>query len=148
MVLFGQPELHRLLDQPSVRQLKQRIVFSYNLLPLDRDGMEGYVMHRLTIAGYNGKRLLTGDALQDLYRASGGIPRLVNIICHKALIAAYGQGKRRVERRHMRMAVQDTLGVAPLAAASHRWAYSLLGIGGLLALAIGGYYYYGVGALG
>ncbi len=148
VVLFGQPELHRLLDQPSVRQIKQRIVFSHNLLPLDRDGMEGYVMHRLTSAGYNGKRLFAGDALRDLYRASGGIPRLVNVICHKALMAAYGQGKRDVERRHMRLAVQDTLGgdIAP-PVASHRWAYSLLGIGGgLLALAIGGYYY-GIGAL-
>ncbi len=149
VVLFGQPELHRLLDQPLVRPLKQRILFSHNLLPLDRDGMEGYVMHRLTVAGYNGKRLLAGDALRDLYRASGGIPRLVNVLCHKALMAAYGQGKRSVERQHMRMAVQDTLGGggAP-PTASHRWAYALLGIGGLLALAIGGYYYYGVGALG
>lgn len=144
VVLFGQPELHQVLDQPSVRQLKQRIVFSHSLLPLDRDGTEGYVMHRLTVAGYNGKRLFTGDALRDLYRASGGIPRLVNVICHKALMAAYGQGKRSVERRHVRLAVQDTLGgdVVP-PAASHRWAYSLLGAGGLLLLAAGGYYYYG-----
>ncbi len=143
VVLFGQPELHAVLDQPSVRQLKQRIVFSYRLEPLDKDGVEGYVSHRLMVAGYNGRRLFAPDAINELHRKTGGIPRLVNVICHKALMAAYGQGKRVVERDHMRAAIQDTLGNnarSKHAPVMHRLVYSLLGVTGVFVLAIGAYY--------
>lgn len=141
VVLFGQPELHSVLEQPSVRQLKQRIVFSYRLEPLDKDGVEGYVAHRLMVAGYNGRRLFAPDTLQDLHRRTGGIPRLINVICHKALMAAYGQGKRVVERDHMRAAIQDTLGQAQTAYApmTRRLAYSLLSVAGVFVLAVGIY---------
>ena len=80
VVLFGQPELHEVLDRPSVRQLKQRIVFSYQLQPIDREGLDGYIAHRLLVAGYTGKRLFSSGALTEVYRAAGGIPRLINII--------------------------------------------------------------------
>ncbi len=143
VVLFGQPELHAVLDQPSVRQLKQRIVFSYRLEPLDKDGVEGYVSHRLMVAGYNGRRLFAPDAINELHRKTGGIPRLVNVICHKALMAAYGQGKRTVERDHMRAAIQDTLGNnarSKHAPVTRRLVYSLLGVTGVFVLAIGAYY--------
>lgn len=109
VVLFGQPELHEVLERPSVRQLKQRIVFSYQLQPIDKDGMEGYVAHRLLVAGYTGKRLFAPLALKDVYHAARGIPRLINILCHKALMAAYGRGERCVERYHVRVAIRDTL---------------------------------------
>lgn len=142
VVLFGQPELHDVLEQPSVRQLKQRIVFSYRLEPLDQVGVEGYVAHRLMVAGYNGRRLFAPAALNELHRRTGGIPRLVNVICHKALMAAYGQGKRVVERDHMRAAIQDTLGnnaSAAHATGTRRLAYSLLGVAGVFMLAVGIY---------
>lgn len=111
VVLFGQPELDTRLAGKRLRQLKQRIVFSYHLKPLDRRVLHAYVEHRLRVAGYRGGSLLTRPALFRLQRASRGIPRLVNLACHKALMAAYGTGSRRVTLAHMRRAVRDTEGM-------------------------------------
>jgi MSHA biogenesis protein MshM len=108
VVLFGQPELDRLLDQASVRQLKQRITFSYRLLPMNRAALDAYVGHRLAIAGYEGPPLFTRPALGLIYHSSGGIPRLVNVLCHKALMAAFGSGLEQVDRRCVAAAVEDT----------------------------------------
>ncbi len=108
IVLFGQPELDGKLDQASIRQLKQRISFHYRLGELGRAELEAYVAHRLAIAGYIGEQLFTQRALRKLYRASGGVPRLVNILAHKALLLAYGQGMNQVEARHIHAAVADT----------------------------------------
>jgi MSHA biogenesis protein MshM len=108
IVLFGQPELDTLLEQDSVRQLKQRIVFSHRLRPMDRSGMESYINHRLLVAGYAGHVLFRKAALDDLYRSSHGIPRLINILCHKALMVAYGRGLGSVDRTCMRLAIRDT----------------------------------------
>lgn len=108
VVLFGQPELDDLLDRPSLRQLKQRITFAYRLQPLDEPALERYVTHRLSEAGCNGPQIFTQRALKQLHWASRGIPRLVNIICHKALMVAYGQGTQVIEREAVRRAAQDT----------------------------------------
>ncbi|MCK7544281.1 AAA family ATPase [Marinobacter bryozoorum] len=108
VVLFGQPELDQLLSRDSLRQLKQRITFHYQLAPLDRDSVAHYLRHRLSLAGYNGADLFRPGALKIITRASGGIPRLVNVLAHKSLLAAWGQGDRQVERRHALSAVNDT----------------------------------------
>ncbi|MBU0592994.1 MAG: AAA family ATPase [Gammaproteobacteria bacterium] len=108
IVLFGQPELDDKLDQASVRQLKQRISFHYRLGELGSAELEAYVAHRLAIAGYAGEKLFTKNAMRLLYRASGGVPRLVNILAHKAMLLAYGQGRILVEAVHVRAAVADT----------------------------------------
>ncbi len=108
VVLFGQPELEERLDNPAVRQLRQRITFSYRLQPIDERGLERYVSHRLRTAGYEGAMLFQPRAMRRLYRASRGIPRLINILCHKALMAAYGRGNRVVNAEHMKLAVRDT----------------------------------------
>lgn len=108
VVLFGQPELDEVLNRPSLRQLKQRISFQYRLKTLDRRGVADYVQHRLHQAGYNGSRLFSPGALRLLARAADGTPRLINILAHKALIAAYGKGATNVTRRHVRLAVKDT----------------------------------------
>jgi len=108
VVLFGQPELDELLARPSLRQLKQRITFSYNLLPLDKGAMERYVYHRMTEAGYNGAQIISKGALKKLHRVSRGIPRLVNILCHKALMVAYGQGAHLIENDAIQRAARDT----------------------------------------
>lgn len=108
IVLFGQPELDDKLDQDSIRQLKQRISFHYRLGELGRTELEAYVKHRLAIAGYAGVNLFTQNAMRQLHRASGGVPRLVNILAHKALLLAYGQGRMQVEALHIRAAVADT----------------------------------------
>ena len=111
IVLFGQPELDRKLALDAIRQLAQRITFHYHLGPLNRDELEYYLAHRLRIAGYTGARLFSRGAVARLFAASGGIPRLVNIFAHKALMLAYGQGKQQVAPKHVALAVRDTLPV-------------------------------------
>jgi MSHA biogenesis protein MshM len=108
IVLFGQPELDTRLSQPNLRQLKQRITFSYCLRPINRSELEDYINHRLVKAGNKQGTLFLKKSLDLLFRASRGIPRLVNILCHKALISAYGRGKRKVDNKAMRMAIHDT----------------------------------------
>ncbi|MDF1622891.1 MAG: AAA family ATPase [Pseudohongiella nitratireducens] len=114
VILFAQPELDEMLAQPSLRQLLQRITFSYHLESLDREGVERYVSHRLSTAGYNGAAVFTTRALDDLHAASHGIPRLVNILSHKAMMVAFGRGDRQVDREHIEKAIEDTEGVEPV----------------------------------
>jgi len=109
IVLFGQPELDAKLALPEIRQLAQRITFHYHLGPLSRDDVEFYVAHRLRVAGFDGARLFSRGAVARLYAASGGIPRLVNIMAHKALMVAYGEGRQQVSRRHVALAASDTV---------------------------------------
>ncbi|MGQ7301535.1 ExeA family protein [Marinobacter nauticus] len=108
IVLFGQPELDTTLSKDSLRQLRQRITFQTRLQPLSRDSVSQYLRHRLSQAGYNGSDLFAPAALRVIWRASGGIPRLVNVLAHKAMLAAWGQGDRLVSRRHALLAVRDT----------------------------------------
>lgn len=108
VVLFGQPELDEKLEHDSVRQLKQRITFHYRLESLAREEIDYYIAHRLRVAGFSGARLFTPQAIRLLYRASGGTPRLINILSHKAMLVTYGEGKSQVMRRHMTSAVRDT----------------------------------------
>jgi MSHA biogenesis protein MshM len=108
VVLFGQPELDTRLDNPAIRQLKQRVTFSCQLSPLSLSEIEFYISHRLAVAGYRGTRLFSHKAVKQIYRASNGIPRLVNVLANKSLMAAFGEGQRAVTDRHVRMAVADT----------------------------------------
>lgn len=118
IVLFGQPELDQNLANPSVRQLLQRIAFHYHLSGLRRDEFEHYLHHRLTVAGYQGGPLFSRAAANDLYRYSRGIPRLVNILANKSLLATFGEGRRMVQTRHVQAAARDTEGAKP---GSRRW---------------------------
>jgi MSHA biogenesis protein MshM len=108
VVIFGQPELEDKLNHASIRQLKQRITFEYQIDRLSRDEMQYYLSHRLTIAGYQGSRMFTSAALTLLYFKSNGVPRLVNILAHKALLATYGKGKRQVGLVEAFAAISDT----------------------------------------
>lgn len=108
VVLFGQPELDARLAHESVRQLRQRITFQYRLCELRREEVDYYLAHRLRVAGYRGNSLFIKGAVQALHRASGGIPRLLNVIAHKALLLAYGEGLHEVAPRHVRDAASDT----------------------------------------
>lgn len=110
IVLFGQPELDERLAAPAVRQILQRISFHYRLGVLPRQEVEHYVAHRLRVAGYRGDAVFARPALRLLHRASGGTPRLINILAHKALMAVFGEGRRQVLPRHIRKAAADTEG--------------------------------------
>ena len=108
VVLFGQPELDRKLSSESIRQLRQRITFQHTLGAMSESEVSAYVAHRLAIAGYGGPALVSPRALSALHRASRGVPRLVNILMHKALLLAYGEGSESIDRRHMLAAIEDT----------------------------------------
>jgi MSHA biogenesis protein MshM len=129
VVLFAQPELDELLAQRSLRQLRQRITFSFEIEALDRDGIERYVSHRLATAGYNGPSLYTKRALNYLFKVSGGIPRVVNILCHKALMVAFGKGERTVQIDHLRSAAEDTDGIE---VPGYNYVPALIALGGLV----------------
>lgn len=128
VVLFGQPELDRKLNHYSLRQLKQRITFSYRLRPFDKNSLEGYIGYRLQIAGYNGPPIFSHQALAATFKYSKGIPRVVNIICHKALMAAYGLGEKTITRRHIKLAAIDTEFINDQQSPLHPYAVTLLGI--------------------
>lgn len=112
IVLFGQPELDRKLAEPSVRQLLQRIAFHYRLSTLSREEITTYLAHRLRVAGYRGEGLFGARSVRFLERASRGTPRLLNILAHKAMLAAYGEGKLAVRPLHVRRAAADTEGAS------------------------------------
>lgn len=117
VVLFGQPELDARLAADSVRQLRQRITFQYRLGELGREELDYYLAHRLRVAGYRGNRLITQPAVRALHRASGGIPRLVNVLSHKSMLLAFGEGAQQVTPPHVRAAAGDT----PAARQPHWW---------------------------
>ena len=110
IVLFGQPELDEKLHRPEVRQLLQRIAFHYRLGVLKKSEIAHYVAHRLRVAGYRGEGLFTPAALRALHRASGGTPRLINILAHKSLMSVFGEGRQMAKVRHVRLARKDTEG--------------------------------------
>ena len=128
VVLFGQPELDIRLDRPSSRQLRQRITFSHKLKPMSRAGAGGYLSHRLRVAGYEGSGVFHRRAVAALHRGSGGVPRLMNIIAHKALLAAYGEGTQRVKRRLVLRAIRDTEGAASGMRPLHSLLFNLRGL--------------------
>ena len=108
VILFGQPELDERLAHESIRQLRQRITFQHHLGTLTREETEYYLAHRLAIAGYSGEGVFAPGAVNRIYRASRGVPRLVNILANKAMMLAYGEGSRRVSAQHARAAAADT----------------------------------------
>jgi MSHA biogenesis protein MshM len=111
IVLFGQPELDDKLQKDTIRQLTQRITFHYHLSPLSRDDLEFYIAHRLHMAGYSDKPLFSRGGMKFLHKASKGIPRLANILAHKALMLAFGEGVKRIDTRHIKEAAKDTVAV-------------------------------------
>lgn len=108
VVLFGQPELNEHLRHHSIRQLRQRISFQYDLHGLNKDELERYLRHRLAVAGFAGETLFGKGAVGKLHRITEGTPRLVNIVAHKALMLAFSEGRQQVLPKHVRGAAADT----------------------------------------
>lgn len=89
IVLVGQPELRRILAHQRFTQLNQRIAVRYHLQPMNREETHEYIQHRLNVAGNNGKIIFEDNALQKIYNYSGGVPRLINILCDYCLITGF-----------------------------------------------------------
>ena len=107
IILFGQPELNTKLDQPNMRQLKDRIVHHFNMQPLSRNILENYLMFRMRAAGYHGPSIFSPNALKLIADASSGLMRRANILADKSLLAAFVEDTHDIEARHVQAAMRD-----------------------------------------
>ncbi len=119
IILIGQPELRALLDQPELRQLAQRITGRYHLDPLSAEESSGYVKHRMRVAGATAE-VFTPSALREIHRLSGGIPRVINVICDRALLGAFTQEDHRAGAALVRQAASEVYG-RPVPAPWLKW---------------------------
>jgi general secretion pathway protein A len=110
IILIGQPELRELLDRPEMRQIAQRITGRYHLEPLRKNDTRAYVNHRLRVAGAQSD-VFTKSAINALYRHSRGIPRLINIIADRALLAGYTQDRRTIDAKLVAAAAAEVFGI-------------------------------------
>ena len=131
IILIGQPELRDLLSREDLRQLAQRITGRYHLEPLSRDETAQYIEHRLRVAGALGE-VFDSSAKREVFRLTEGVPRLINVICDRALLGAYSRETRRVSRRLVRRAAAEIKGI-PYTASWLRWAVP---VGGGIAIAV------------
>lgn len=106
IILIGQPELLTILKHPSLRQLAQRITARYHLLPLSRHETYAYIQHRLFVAGLSDP-VFSPCAMRRIYRLTGGVPRLINILCDRAMLGAYSLDKRRIGAAIVRKAGRE-----------------------------------------
>lgn len=107
IVLFGQPELDTMLATHELRQLAQRIAFSFQLTPLTPDEVQFYIGQRLAAAGYRGMPLFNEKAISLIHKATNGIPRLINVLCHKCLLASFSQNEWGVSNASLKRALDD-----------------------------------------
>jgi general secretion pathway protein A len=109
IILIGQPELRELLGRNDLRQLAQRVTARFHLQPLAREETIAYVRHRLRIAGSTSE-IFSGAALREVHRLSGGVPRVINIICDRALLGAYTEDHHNVSSSLVRRAASEIFG--------------------------------------
>src|SRR5690606_31779558 len=109
IILIGQPELREVLARVELRQLAQRITGRYHLAPLSKAETAAYVRHRLKVAGANGD-IFTSAALREVHRLSGGVPRIINVICDRALLGAFTQEQHRIGPSLVRAAASEVYG--------------------------------------
>jgi|GEM_PF-2846457 len=109
IIMLGQPEFREMLSRPELRQLAQRVTARYHLGSLSRKEVAVYVNHRLIVAGTHSK-LFPDSTISKLYRLSGGIPRLINLLCDRALLGAYVQGRYRIDKPTLTKAAREVFG--------------------------------------
>ncbi len=111
VIMIGQPELREMLAAPQLRQLSQRITARYHLGPLPRREIPSYIDYRLSEAGNVRMRPFTPAAMRLMHRLTKGVPRLINVICDRALLGAFVEGKERVDARTLMKAAREATGV-------------------------------------
>lgn len=112
IVLVGQPELGEKLNQPRLAQLRQRIGVKYHIMPIDREELEPYICHRLKQGGHNGTLRFTPEALDLLFAHTMGIPRLINLLCDRALLLGFVNETETIDESILRQAIAETNGTA------------------------------------
>jgi general secretion pathway protein A len=129
IILVAQPELREKLAQDNLRQLAQRVTGRYHLEPLSREETEKYIDHRLRVAGAL-TEIFDSAAKKEVFRLSGGVPRIINVICDRALLGAYSKESRIVNRRLVRRAASEVSGQTVRAPAL-KWLAPILGVASL-----------------
>ncbi len=109
IMLVGQPELADMIAKPELRQLRQRIVLRHTLHPFTEEETNHYVDERLRLAGYTGKALFKNAALRELYHVTGGIPRLINVVCDGALLIGFGRDHATLDFDVIREVARDLM---------------------------------------
>ena len=125
IILVGQPELLQMLARKELRQVDQRITARYHLSPLERQETARYITHRLAVAGIR-EDLFTPAAMRLIHRVSGGVPRLINTLCERTLLAIFSRGRERADVWLVRQAAKEVRGKKP---ASPLWGWSALAAG-------------------
>jgi general secretion pathway protein A len=135
IILIGQPELGQMLERQELRQLAQRVTARYHLLPFSAPETRGYVLHRMEVAGQH-EVAFSEAAMREVHRRSGGVPRLINVICDRALLGAYAHDQRRIDVQTVRTAAGEVLGqtVRPSYVRLLLWGAAVVGVA---ALAVG-----------
>ena len=107
IILAGQPELNEKLDSPELVQLAQRVRLRFHLTALTQHDMEGYIKHRLEVAGANGREIFAADTFEKIYRFTGGTPRLINTLCDTSIMAAFGRDQDTVSLSDVDAAIKE-----------------------------------------
>lgn len=111
IILIGQPELSQMLARPELRQLNQRITARYNLEPLNLNETSAYIQHRLQVAGMSPEReIFPAGVVRGIHKKTRGIPRLINVLCDRILLGAYGRNTTRADNAMLKIAVREVLG--------------------------------------
>ena len=139
IILIGQPELAAMLARPELRQLNQRITARYNLEPLNLEETSAYIRHRLQVAGMTaGQEVFPPAVVRGIHRRTRGIPRLINVVCDRMLLGAYGRNQDKTDLSLLRLAAREVMGEeAPAPRSSAGLAWSLAAVVVLLAGAAG-----------
>ena len=135
IILIAQPELRDILARDDLRQLAQRVTGRYHLEPLSREESGQYIDHRLKVAGALGE-VFDDAAKQEVFNLSGGVPRIINVICDRAMLGAYSRDTRKIGKRLVEKAAAEVSG-QKFAAGMLRWAVPALGVAGAIIIALG-----------
>jgi len=125
IVLFGQPELDAKLARSTIRQLQQRIMHAYQLKPLSQSSIRSYIQYRVRAAGYIGPELFDRSARKLLFKISQGVPRVINVLCNKAMMLSYASGEFHVQKKHIEAAVLDSKVSVPIRPGRNSERYGL-----------------------
>jgi len=140
IIILGQPELLEILSQENMRQLAQRITARFHLNPLSRNELKAYISHRLAVAGSN-VQLFDEKTIKRLFQLSHGVPRLINIICDRALLGAYVESKTLVDPQTVNNAAKEVFGkITPKKSSKRRWPVFTAIAAGVATITIAGYF--------
>jgi general secretion pathway protein A len=127
IILVGQPELRTLLKRPEFRQLAQRVTARYHLTPLSRSEIRAYILHRLKVAGIE-RPLFTDAAIRRIYKLSAGVPRVINILCSRGMLAAYGKHESQITLGMLTQVATELRGYEVRIGRISSWGWLLAGV--------------------